>query len=178
MRQAGFAGPASIYQSMNATLRGGQAETEYESAMRDILVTHPFLHGMPERHLSKLVKNAMLTHFDEGEVIFEEDSPANRFYLIRSGEVSLEAERLDLPSVIVQKIGPGDVLGWSWLFPPFFWQFGARATKPTEAVFLYGTQLRAECEADHDFGFELMKRTARVMVDRLQGARRKIIGLS
>jgi CRP/FNR family cyclic AMP-dependent transcriptional regulator len=67
------------------------------------------------------------------------------------------------------------VLGWSWLFPPYCWQFDARTLEPTEAIFFYGTPLREQCEQDHNFGFEMMKRMTQVIIQRLQGARRLLL---
>ena len=64
--------------------------------------------------------------------------------------------------------GPGDVIGWSWLYPPYYWHFGARAIQRTTATFYYGTRLREECEENPAFGYELMKRISQVLLDRLQ----------
>lgn len=102
---------------------------------------------------------------------------ANRFYLIRDGKVSLEAPRREGESTLVQYIGSGDVLGWSWLFPPYYWHFDARAVEPTNAVFFYGTRLREQCEQDHSFGYEMMKRTSEVVITRLQAERKRLLEL-
>lgn len=75
----------------------------------------------------------------------------------------------------IQTLGPGDVLGWSWLFPPYYWHFDARALEPTEAVFFHGTPLREECESDHDLGYELVKRMSAVMMRRRQATRRSLL---
>jgi CRP/FNR family cyclic AMP-dependent transcriptional regulator len=137
------------------------------------LANHPFLTGLSEHHLGTLAGCAMASHFKAGEQIFREGDPANRFYLIKSGQVALET-RSERGIAPVQTIGAGDVLGWSWLFPPYYWHFDARAIEPTEAVFLYGTRLREFCEEDHDLGYELMKRTANVVITRLMAARREL----
>ena len=73
-----------------------------------------------------------------------------------------------------ETIGDDDVLGWSWLFPPYYWHFDARATKPTRAIFFYGTWLRESCERDHDFGYEMLKRMSAVIINRLQATRKKL----
>jgi hypothetical protein len=75
----------------------------------------------------------------------------------------------------VDTIGAGDLLGWSWMFPPYVWHFTARATEPTDAIFFYGTILREYCERDHSLGYELFKRMSAVMVKRLQGARENML---
>ena len=72
-------------------------------------------------------------------------------------------------------IAPGGVLGWSWLFPPYEWQFTARASHKTRAIFFYATVLREYCETDPSLGFELFKRMAAEMVKRLQSARRRLL---
>jgi hypothetical protein len=74
-----------------------------------------------------------------------------------------------------QKHITGDVLGWSWLFPPYFWRFDARTLDPTEAIFFYAAPLRNECEIDHDLGYELTRRIACVAVRRLQATRWKLL---
>ena len=124
---------------------------------------HPFLEGLRPEDLEKLSEFAMSVQFQPGEVVFRTGDPANRFYLIQSGRVALRSNG----SEDVQVIGPGDVLGWSWLFEPYQWHFDAVALEPTWAVFFYGTRLRSLCEADPDFGYELMKRTTRVVIQRL-----------
>jgi len=139
------------------------------------LADHPFLKGLSEEHLKILEDCSMKRVFEKGEVIFCEGDLANRFYLILTGSVALESKREGEPPVLIQTIGPGDVLGWSWLFPPYNWHFDARALERTEAIFLYGTRIRAKCEEQPALGFELLKRMAQVMVQRLQATRKQII---
>ena len=69
------------------------------------------------------------------------------------------------------------MLGWSWLFPPYYWHFDARALQPTKAIFFYGTWLRENCERDHDFGYELIKRVSAVVIARLQTVRKRVVEL-
>jgi CRP-like cAMP-binding protein len=72
-------------------------------------------------------------------------------------------------------LGAGDVLGWSWLFPPYLWHFDARAATPTTAIFFYGTRLRELCDENHDLGYELMKRVSEIVIKRLQATRRELV---
>ncbi len=115
----------------------------------------------------------MLTHFPAGELIFHAGETANRFYLIESGRVLLESG--DDTPVVIDTIGAGDLLGWSWIFPPYTWHFTARTTEPTTAIFFYGTILRECCEKDPGLGYELFKRMSEVMIKRLQQARTRLI---
>jgi len=89
---------------------------------------------MSVQHLEILGDCAMATQFAEQQVIFCEGDLANRFYLMEKGKVALESRTADGKVVLVETIGPGDALGWSWLFPPYYWHFGARALDRTEAI--------------------------------------------
>jgi CRP/FNR family cyclic AMP-dependent transcriptional regulator len=146
-------------------------------ALSTIIAGHRLFKDLAPRYLALLADVAMFKEFPAGEVIFREGDPANRFYLILEGEVALESAPPDRAPVVLQTIGRDDVLGWSWLFPPYYWHFDARATVPTKAVFFYGTWLRENCERDRDFGYEMMKRMSAVMIERLQATRLKLAEL-
>jgi len=139
---------------------------------------HPFLAGMNPAHLALLTDCAIPVHYKKGQTILREEEMANRFYLIESGKVVLESGEGFGDLVIVETIGAGDLLGWSWMFPPYVWHFTARAVEPTRAIFFYGTILREYCERDHSLGYELLKRITPVMMKRLQAARRKMLVLN
>jgi CRP/FNR family cyclic AMP-dependent transcriptional regulator len=143
-----------------------------------MIAEHPFLKGLSPEHLKILTDCAMLSEFTEDQLIFSEGDPANRFYLILDGEIALESHVQNSGTVPIETIGAGDVLGWSWLFPSYHWHFDARALKDTKAIFFYGTRLREQCEQDHDLGYELMKRTAEVVIKRLQSTRRQLLAAS
>lgn len=140
-----------------------------------LIAEHPFLTGMRPVHLDVLSACAMQTQFPKDQLIFREGDLANRFYLIESGSIALESHADDAHRVLIQTVGGGEVLGWSWLFPPYYWHFDARTLQPTNAVFFYGTRLRTQCEEDHDFGYELIKRMAAVAIRRLQAAREQMV---
>ena len=138
---------------------------------------HPFLAGMNPTHLALLTDCAIPVQFRTGQTILREGEMANRFYLIESGKVVLESGEGFGEPVIIETIGAGDLLGWSWMFPPYVWHFTARAAEPTNAIFFYGTILREYCERDHSLGYELFKRMTPVMMKRLQSARRKMLSV-
>jgi CRP/FNR family transcriptional regulator, cyclic AMP receptor protein len=138
---------------------------------------HPFLAGMNPAHLALLSDCAMGVHFEEGETILREGELANRFYLIETGKVALESCETFGDPLVIETIGAGDLLGWSWMFSPYTWHFNARAIEPTEAIFFYGTILREYCERDPSLGYELFKRMAPVMLGRLQAARKKMLAI-
>ena len=140
------------------------------------IVTSPFFSGMDERHIRALADCACRTRFDQGSVIFHQGETANRFYLIEKGNVELEAAtKSGGRRVVAGVIGPQQVLGWSWLFEPYEWQFTARALTETTAIFFYGTVLREKCETDPSLGFGLFKRMSKEMVKRLQSARKRLV---
>ena len=153
------------------------AETSAITAVEASVMAHPFLSGLKPEHLRVLANNALRMQYQTDELIFREGDPANRFYLIERGRVSLEYGRKDESPMPIQTVGPGDVLGWSWLFPPYYWNFDARAVEPTTAIFFYGTRLRDECEQDKVLGYELMKRMTAVAIQRLQATRRQLLAL-
>ena len=144
----------------------GANRPELEAAV----AAHPFLIGISTHHVRLLADCAMRSQFTAGQVIFQKGETANRFYLIERGRVALESSAGD-EVVRVDEVGPGDLLGWSWIFPPYVWHFDARALEPTTAIFLYGTMLREYCELDPALGYELFKRMSEVMMRRLQAAR-------
>jgi len=144
-----------------------------EASLATLIAEHALFKGLKPQYLRLLADVAMFKEFAANEIIFREGDPANRFYLILDGEVALESSSRDHAPVILQTIGRDEVLGWSWLFPPYYWHFDARATKPTKAIFFYGTWLRENCERDHDLGYEMMKRMSAVIIDRLQATRKK-----
>lgn len=137
------------------------------------VATHPFLIGLNAAHIRLLADCAMQAQFKAGQVIFRKGETANRFYLIERGKVALESSTGG-ESVAIDEVGAGDLLGWSWIFPPYIWHFDARAIEPTSAIFLYGTIMREYCEADPALGYDLFKRMSEVMMRRLQRARVKL----
>jgi CRP/FNR family transcriptional regulator, cyclic AMP receptor protein len=142
-----------------------------------LLANHPFLRGLAPAHLEALAASAMRREFAPGELIFREGDPANRFYLIQRGHVEVNWRGSNDEPVPVERLGPGETLGWSWLFPPYHAHFEARALETVEAIFLYGTQVRELAERDPEFGRALMARAAGVLLQRLLSAQREVLTL-
>ncbi len=135
----------------------------------------PFLKGMDWRHLELMSSCAMTVRFAAGEHVFRTGDPANRFFILLSGKVSLEAASEQGVRVPFEVISAGDVLGWSWLFPPYFWRFDAVTLEPVEAVFFYGTRLRDAADQDAALCCDLMKRMTKVILQRLQATRTELV---
>jgi CRP/FNR family cyclic AMP-dependent transcriptional regulator len=137
------------------------------------VIAHPFLNGLSEEDFELAIKGAKEVEFQPGEIIFREGDPANRFFLIRTGKVVLEAHDRGTKPLFIQEIGGGEVLGWSWLFPPFCWHFEARVLETTQALVLDGGHLLVASEENHDFGYRFMKRISQIVIQRLQATRHK-----
>jgi len=132
---------------------------------------------MKRDQLALLIDCAIPVRFKKGQIIFREGEIANRFYLIETGRVVLESSDGLGEPVVIDTIGAGDLLGWSWMFPPYTWRFRARAVEPSWGIFFYGTILREYCERDHSLGYELFKRMAPIMIKRMQASRRKMLAI-
>lgn len=153
------------------------SRTEAES-MATRVALHPFLAGMNRNQLALLTDCAMAVAFKKGKEICREGEVANWFCLIESGKVVVESkDELGNP-LVIDTVGAGDLLGWSWMFPPYAWHFTARAIEPTTAIFFHGTILREYCEKDHSLGYELLKRMTAVMNRRMQAARSMMLSAS
>ena len=137
------------------------------------ITNHPFFRDMKPEKLVTLIEQAREITLSPGDILFCEGEPANEVYLIESGCFGLEAHEPANGTTIVQNLTAGEVLGWSWLFPPFAWHFRARAVELTTVVVLNGAHLLVMAENDHDFGFELMKRVAQVMIHQLQATHKQ-----
>src|SRR5437868_6179328 len=146
---------------MSEDIHPGTPRARLEAAV----AAHPFLIGLSAGHIRLLTDCALQSHFAAGEVIFRRGENANRFYLIERGKVALESTTGD-DIVVIDLVGAHDLLGWSWIFPPYVWHFDARAVEPTDAIFFYGTILREYCDRDPALGYELFKRMSEVMMRR------------
>ena len=141
------------------------------------IALHPFLAGMNHNQLTLLTDCAVTRHFNTDQIILRDGEFANGFYLIETGKVALDSVAGSGESIPIQIVAAGDLLGWSWMFPPYVWLFTARAIEPTTALFFYAAILRECCEKDHSLGFELLKRISAVMVTRLQAAHQQMLSI-
>ncbi len=140
--------------------------------LESILSEHYCFKGLGKKYLDMIAKKATHAAYDEGDYIFHEGDKGDKLYIIREGIVALETRLApDRDPITIQMIGEGDVLGWAWLFPPHLCHFDAKAVAPTKTVVLDGTFIRTKCEEDHDLGYELMKRFASLIQQRLQAVR-------
>jgi CRP/FNR family transcriptional regulator, cyclic AMP receptor protein len=143
--------------------------------LEEVLGDVPFLEGMSEQELELLAGCASNVGFAQGEVLFREGDAADAFYVLRRGTVAIETHVPGKGGLTVDTIEAGDVVGWSWLFPPHRWHFDGRALSTVRATAFDGACLRGKCEDDPVLGYDLMKRFAQVMIGRLQGTRLRLL---
>ena len=141
----------------------------------DALAAHPFLHGLSRDHLAVLAGTACDVTFPVRHRLFEDGGSANRFWLLQSGHVALDLHVPGQGRMKIDTIGMGELLGWSWLFPPYRWAFGAVAASPVEAFEFDARAVRARCESDPVLGYEVTRRLALVVAKRLQATRVRLI---
>ncbi|WP_375042281.1 cyclic nucleotide-binding domain-containing protein [Actinomadura sp. NTSP31] len=140
------------------------------------LAREPFLNAMRSADLTRLATAARPARFPAGRRLAAESEPAERFWIIRDGTVEIDSRLPDGGSVPFDALGPGSVVGWSWMFPPYRWRFGAVARTPVEAIEFDGRLVRVLCTVDTSLGYELTRRFAEVMADRLQTVRARLLG--
>jgi CRP/FNR family transcriptional regulator, cyclic AMP receptor protein len=140
-----------------------------------VLKGHPFLKGASEQFLNELEEFSGEATFEAGDIILAEGGYADKCFLIRQGRVQLEVRANGKPAVVLQTLGPGDILGWSWMYPPFQWHFCARATERCEMIELNAASLLIRAEENPVFGYELMKRISMQLIHRLHAFRDRFV---
>jgi CRP-like cAMP-binding protein len=151
--------------------------TMMTSTLAPILKQHAFFQGLKPDYVDLLIDCASNVRFDAGEFIFRQGEDANYFYLIRHGTVAIEISSPQHQTITIKTIGENEVLGWSWLFPPYQWQFDARALELIRAIALDARCLRGKCDSDPVLGYELMQRFSNIMLETLQATRLQLLDL-
>jgi len=142
-----------------------------------ILRAHPFFKDLKEEYLKIVTGCASNVVFKTDEIILKEGKPANHFYLIKGGLVAIEISASSNKQITIQTLGEGNMLGWSWLIPPHRNRFNCRAIENVHMIALDGKCLREKCEKNHDLGYDLLKRIARVSTQRLEATRLQLLNL-
>jgi CRP-like cAMP-binding protein len=140
-----------------------------------VVLEHPLFAALTPRQAQIVAGCASNVVFDEGEAIFKSGDKADTFYLLRHGQVAVDLHAGERGALTIDTLGQGDLLGWSWLIPPYRWQFDARALELVRAVAFDGACLRGKIEHDHDLGYQLYVRFSRVLLERLQTTRLRLV---
>jgi CRP/FNR family transcriptional regulator, cyclic AMP receptor protein len=142
--------------------------------MVELLAAQPFLKGLTEHQLGLLAPLAHQSMFHAGNRVFHEGSPADRFWILTDGRVELDTEVPGYENLVIETLEAGSVLGWSWMFPPYRWHFGATAVATTYTLTFSGALVTALCRRDPALGYDLSMRFLQVMGDRLQTTRMRL----
>lgn len=144
-------------------------------SIEDYLSTHAFFSGMDSSFLKFLSNSVTELRIQKGNVLFQHGNRADKFYLLRDGQISIQVPALMGPTLEIQTLGKDQILGWSWLIPPYMWSFQARALEDSDLLEFDGSAILARCQEDPNFGYELFKRFAALMSERLDAARQKMM---
>ena len=144
----------------------------------EIVAESPMFEGLAQEQLELIAGCARNVGFEPGRAALPRRRPG-RHLLPRPQRprLAVDARSRRAARVVIETLDPGEIVGWSWLFPPYVWHFDARAVDDVRAVAFDGACLRGKCEADHDLGYELMRRFASVMIDRLQHTRLRLLDI-
>jgi CRP/FNR family cyclic AMP-dependent transcriptional regulator len=145
--------------------------------VEELLGEAPALRALAPEHRDVMAGCTRNRVFADGEWIMREGDPSDAFYVIRSGSVALETRVPARGSVTIETLHDGDLLGWSWLVPPYRTAFDARSVGLTHTLAIDGACLRGKCEADPALGYDLLKLVASVFVERLRDTRLRLLDL-
>jgi CRP/FNR family cyclic AMP-dependent transcriptional regulator len=141
-----------------------------------LLHEHPFFAGLSDESIDMVAGCATNVRFQAGQYLFREGEQADTFYVLRHGRVAVEA-RTPTRSIVIDTTDEGEVLGWSWLVPPYRWTFDARAVGDVRAVSFDGACLRGKCADDAELGYAFLQRVVPVMSADLHSARVRLLDL-
>jgi CRP/FNR family cyclic AMP-dependent transcriptional regulator len=142
-----------------------------DPAIRSYFSQLAFFRGLTNEQLDQLAGFASTMRFNAQQRVFKYDTDADKFYIVRDGKVVVEIPAVEGEPLRIQSVGNGGVLGWSWLIPPYRWLFDARALSPSDIIVMDGAKLRAQCDSDPVLGYQLVKRFAALMAERLNASR-------
>ncbi|GAA4644086.1 hypothetical protein GCM10023115_20460 [Pontixanthobacter gangjinensis] len=143
--------------------------------MDQILGQHRFFADFPSDFAKLIGGCARNIHFKPGEYMAREEDPADTFFILSKGKVALEVAVPGKSPVVIATLGAQDVVGVSWLVAPYCWLFDARAIEDLRAISIDAKCLREKCEADHDLGYEMMKRFLPLLTQRLHATRMQVL---
>jgi CRP/FNR family cyclic AMP-dependent transcriptional regulator len=146
-------------------------------SIEELLAHHQLLRGLPVDVVAQVAGCSRNVVFHPGELLLAEGDAADTFYLLRRGRVSIDVHAPGRGPIVIETVGEGAVVGWSWLVPPYRWTFDARALDEVGAVAVDGACLRGKALSDPGFGFTLLSRVAAVLLERLQATRLRLIDL-
>lgn len=143
--------------------------------IKKLISEKPFFRDLKSEYIDILAKYATKSEYQPFDFIFKIGEDANNFYLVESGNVAIELFSSEKGIIRIQTVGEGDILGWSWMLPPYKWHFEARTIENTSLIVFDGKAILKECEKNQGFGYEILKRYMVVMAERLEAARYQLL---
>ncbi|MER5545953.1 Crp/Fnr family transcriptional regulator [Streptomyces sp. NPDC001118] len=128
-------------------------------------------------HRERLMRLAREVSFEAGARLFEEGRRADRFWIVRTGSVALDLHVPGRRSAVIETLGPGELIGWSWHFEPCLWHLGGEAMSPVRAWQFDADAVRAQCAEDSEFGRAIAVWVGRVVAQRLHASRVRLLDL-
>lgn len=145
------------------------------SHVRSVIAAHPFVQGLSDRIVDALAEMADLVEMSAGSWIALQGKPAHAFHLVTEGRCAIEVATPHRAPLVIATVHPGDVLGWSWMFPPHRWHFDVLAIDTVRTIAIDGDALRNACATDHELGYEITRRLAGVVASRLEATRLQLL---
>ncbi|WP_406728556.1 cyclic nucleotide-binding domain-containing protein [Streptomyces sp. GD-15H] len=133
--------------------------------------------ALPAEYRERLLQHAREVSFGVETRLFEEGRRADRFWIIRTGTVALDLHVPGRRAAVIESLGHGELVGWSWHFPPYVWQLGAETTSPVRAWEFDAEAVGALCAEDPEFGRAVAVWVGRVVAHRLYSARIRLLDL-
>ena len=146
-------------------------------SVSELLKDLEFFREFGEATIELLAGCATNVAYRPGDYVFREGGSADAFFIIRHGDVALEIHAPGNEPLVFETLHPGDAIGWSWMVPPYKWSYDARCRTVVRGLSFDATCLRGKMEADHEIGYQLMRRFLPVMSRRLLGARLQLLDL-
>jgi CRP/FNR family transcriptional regulator, cyclic AMP receptor protein len=147
------------------------------SGLEELLQRYPFFRDMDAEVRKTVAGCAANERIEAGQYIFREGETADKFFLLRDGQVALEISTAGRRPLIVDTVRAGEIFGWNWIIPPYSWRADARATERSRLLSLDAKCLRGKMESDHRLGYEMYQRFFPVIAKRLEGTRLRLIDL-
>jgi CRP-like cAMP-binding protein len=145
---------------------------------KSLLGAQPFLRGLPDEHLARLAALCRHVSVPARHRLFEEGATADRFWIIDAGQVTLDAMVPGGSRLIIETLGRGDIVGLSWMMPPYQWGFGAITAQPMQAFEFDARAVHDACDDDPALGYEISRRFSVAVVRRLQATRTRLLEAS
>lgn len=144
-------------------------------ALADVFAGHPFFRDLKEPFIHTLAECAQETEIPPETLVFHAGDPATAFLLILHGHITLEAYTPHRHAISIQTLGPGEVVGWSWLLPPYRWQFDVRTEEPSRVISFDGQCLRRLFDENHELGYQMLTRFLPVMTQHLRAMQMQLL---